>query len=345
MNFSNEFGPLFPTENQQLMIEALKIKHTDFVLDVGGGGSPFQRADIIIDYDLHSGYHRDENIAPIDNRWIAADIHSLPFTDKTFDFVYCSHVLEHTEDPQKACEELMRVAHRGYIETPRKMTELIHGHPTHRWLVDTEENLITFEPRLFIDCPTRNFGLAHLLNYPSALDLFLTQYRNVSCVQLLWERTFKYRIHFSSNKDEQFNYNNTTQAAWSHFYFALNLLSNHAPAEYTQPHINRALHLIPELPIFKSLDAAALLISGKIEESALLLEQLSTLKNIDDSVNINLEAIKSKSINSISLPLSRGEYILPTPLLHKKRQNLITYISQITRETYRNITTKIIERI
>lgn len=48
----------------------------------------------------------------------------MPFADKEFDFVYCSHVLEHTHNPEKACKELMRIAKRGYIETPTRGKDL-----------------------------------------------------------------------------------------------------------------------------------------------------------------------------------------------------------------------------
>ncbi len=38
-----------------------------------------------------------------------ADIHDLPYADATYDFVLCSHVLEHVEDPVKAISEIRRV--------------------------------------------------------------------------------------------------------------------------------------------------------------------------------------------------------------------------------------------
>jgi len=38
-----------------------------------------------------------------------ADITNLPFKNKTFDFVYCSHVLEHIEDDLRAMREIKRV--------------------------------------------------------------------------------------------------------------------------------------------------------------------------------------------------------------------------------------------
>jgi len=38
---------------------------------------------------------------------------AMPFPDKSFDFVYCAHVLEHVDDPIRACREIMRVGKRG----------------------------------------------------------------------------------------------------------------------------------------------------------------------------------------------------------------------------------------
>ncbi|MBX4993754.1 SAM-dependent methyltransferase [Rhizobium binae] len=38
-----------------------------------------------------------------------ADIHNLPYADESFDFVLCSHVLEHVEDPVRATAEIRRV--------------------------------------------------------------------------------------------------------------------------------------------------------------------------------------------------------------------------------------------
>lgn len=60
------------------------------------------------------------------------------FRDKEFDFVYCSHVLEHVRDPAKACAELMRIGKRGFIETPTRGKDLWLGTAAvsnHRWAV------------------------------------------------------------------------------------------------------------------------------------------------------------------------------------------------------------------
>lgn len=44
-----------------------------------------------------------------------ADIHNLPYADETFDFVLCSHVLEHVDDPVRATSEIRRVLKQNSI--------------------------------------------------------------------------------------------------------------------------------------------------------------------------------------------------------------------------------------
>jgi len=45
-------------------------------------------------------------------------IEEMPFKDKQFDTVFCSHTLEHAQDLQKACEEIQRVASRAILIVP-----------------------------------------------------------------------------------------------------------------------------------------------------------------------------------------------------------------------------------
>ncbi len=100
-----------------------KIKPGDKVLDIGSGHDPFPHATHLADIaENDNSYGRAgaalKKVAGLP--FFECNVESMPFKDKEFDFVYCSHVLEHTVDPEKACSELMRVAKRGYIETPTK---------------------------------------------------------------------------------------------------------------------------------------------------------------------------------------------------------------------------------
>jgi len=66
------------------------------------------------------------------NVGIRADLCYLPFRDKFFDFIWCSHVLEHIEDVTKALKEIKRVLKSNsivlldvpiYGKTTQKFTE------------------------------------------------------------------------------------------------------------------------------------------------------------------------------------------------------------------------------
>ena len=113
----------------------LKIEPTEQVLDVGGGGHPFNRASLVVNYSLvsHSNVRYESTVTPM----VLADVHRLPFRDNSFDFVYCSHVLEHVDSPIDACAELMRVGKRGFVETPSISKDLLFAwaRGLHKWHV------------------------------------------------------------------------------------------------------------------------------------------------------------------------------------------------------------------
>jgi hypothetical protein len=91
------------------------------VLDVGPGTNPFERADMFVDWAKPGDVP--------DHKFRGVDIHRqrLPFEDKTFDFVYCRHVLEDLYNPFLICSEMSRVAKAGYIETPSPLSEVCRG--------------------------------------------------------------------------------------------------------------------------------------------------------------------------------------------------------------------------
>jgi SAM-dependent methyltransferase len=88
------------------------------VLDVGNGGDPFPHATVLVDRFPGTSATRYEPFVTKRKPFVLADIHDLPFGDKSFDYVYCAHVLEVIQDPLRACQELIRIGKRGFIETP-----------------------------------------------------------------------------------------------------------------------------------------------------------------------------------------------------------------------------------
>lgn len=84
----------------------------------------------------------------------------------------------------------MRVALRGYIETPNEMSEYLVGDPTHRWLVRADNHTLVFTPRPFVEHPFGNV-LRWLLH--TDRELFFQwemAYRNVTNTQFYWEDSF-----------------------------------------------------------------------------------------------------------------------------------------------------------
>jgi SAM-dependent methyltransferase len=110
-------GEAHRLEYQQRYVQ-FDIQPGDHVLDIGSGGDPFPYATVLTDRFLEKSPSRCEALVRDTRPLLVSDIQALPFRDKSFDFVYCAHVLEVVDDPLRACAELMRVGKRGFIETP-----------------------------------------------------------------------------------------------------------------------------------------------------------------------------------------------------------------------------------
>ena len=92
-------------------------------------------ATILVDAHVEPTVHRRAHLVTDNKPLVIADIHYLPFKDKSMDFVYCSHILEHVDDPEKSCREVCRVGRRGYIETANFMKDVLFSwaEGMHKW--------------------------------------------------------------------------------------------------------------------------------------------------------------------------------------------------------------------
>jgi hypothetical protein len=130
------------------------------VLDVGGAGRPFSRADWVLDllpYEARGqlGWTGDPGRERFTREtWVQRDVcdrEPWPFSDRQFDFVICSHTLEDVRDPVWVAQELQRVGAAGYVEVPSLREELTYGIQGpwvgwghHHWLVLAGESSIEF---------------------------------------------------------------------------------------------------------------------------------------------------------------------------------------------------------
>lgn len=101
------------------------------VLEVGSGGNPYVRANVLLDAYEDT---RERHWAPLvaDRPMVLGFVENLPFRDGAFDFVIASHVLEHSVHPERFLAELQRVARAGYIEVPDAFMERINPYRDHR---------------------------------------------------------------------------------------------------------------------------------------------------------------------------------------------------------------------
>lgn len=176
-----------------------RIRKGEKVLDAGCGASPFLYATHLADVSLTDNSARfDRPVPPTHLPFYECSVMSMPFADKEFDFVYCSHVLEHVADPAAACREIMRVGRRGYIECPRSWTEYAFHAMDHRWLVDHERNCLIFREKL--DEEKRDhLGIQYsifewLRDHRFRAHWDSPQMRAIRCVEFYWEGEFNFLV-------------------------------------------------------------------------------------------------------------------------------------------------------
>ena len=109
----------------------LPIHKNNLVLEVGSGGNPYPRSNILLDKYIETGQRHFKPLT-IDRPCFICDAQKLPFKDKAFDFVIAAHVLEHVDDPQQFLLEIQRVAKAGYIEVPNVVFERLNPYHDHQ---------------------------------------------------------------------------------------------------------------------------------------------------------------------------------------------------------------------
>lgn len=163
-------------DSRMKVLDHLKEKRYPKVIDIGASRNPWARpyvthcVDMFKPADAPEFYYVGDLCDAGMGVWI--DILSEANKDK-FDFAICTQTLEDLRDPQLVLWTMAKIAKRGYIDVPNKLTELhktmencdpeterllgLDNHPNrgfmhHRWIFTIRDNKLVLYPKLgFID--------------------------------------------------------------------------------------------------------------------------------------------------------------------------------------------------
>ena len=112
------------------------------ILDAGSGHNPHPKSTHLTDLFVKGTRHRGSLAhleAVRDGRpFVCCDVQHLPFKKGVFDYVLCSHVVEHVPDPEAVFEEMHRVAPHGLISYPTNLWQTFTTNPGHLWQIDNQ---------------------------------------------------------------------------------------------------------------------------------------------------------------------------------------------------------------
>jgi len=182
------------------------IQTGDKVLDIGSGNNPFALATHLADISTSDDAYGRANVPfkHVNGKPVyEVNLESTNFADKEFDFVYCSHVLEHVRNPEKACDELMRIAKRGYLETPTVSKDIWLNTAkisNHIWKVEKCNDILTFNEYQDEELDGIGADVAMMMHISpqskrekafSALIYLKPELMNT---MLLWDNRFSYEV-------------------------------------------------------------------------------------------------------------------------------------------------------
>lgn len=179
------------------------IKRGEKVLDIGGGCSPFYLATHILDvsseeYDAQR-YNKGVRVMQAQELIEGTTDRLVEFGDNEFDFIYCSHILEHVENLPEALQEINRVGKRGFVAVPHCLYDF-WGAPAssgHKWFCDYDyaDNIFLIkkrEPREFVDLIAHHWGDVMWGDKGERNKMWRMMFEGHNCggIRMFWEIRF-----------------------------------------------------------------------------------------------------------------------------------------------------------
>jgi len=122
------------------------IKGEDKVLEIGPGGSPYFRSDVFLEKNFNEEEMKRQRgntkALQTDKKVVYYKGGVFPFNDKEFDYIVCSHVVEHVPADELPffLKEIQRVGKKGYIEFPTLYYDYMYNIEEHLNLMNLDDN-------------------------------------------------------------------------------------------------------------------------------------------------------------------------------------------------------------
>jgi SAM-dependent methyltransferase len=125
---------------------------TDLVLEIGPGTSPHPRANVFLEMRYQDESEFVRQVGGATGAKPAKDVvlfdgNRFPFADQAFDYVICSHVIEHVTDVPAFVSEMVRVGKAGYLEYPTILYEYLYNFRVHLNLVNMRDGTLIYLPK------------------------------------------------------------------------------------------------------------------------------------------------------------------------------------------------------
>ena len=159
------------------------------ILDIGCGYSANNYANVICDVQDFSKYYKDKKFVRLENK-------ILPFSNKEFDFVISSHVMEHVNDVEFFISEIERISSKGYIELPTRLEDnlVFENKKDHLWHMDFDD----VDQKLII---TNKFQHLEPILTVSTIKKLEQIFKESLVIELMWEDKINYVFGKINNKN------------------------------------------------------------------------------------------------------------------------------------------------
>ena len=152
------------------------------ILDIGCGYTANKYSTHVADTQDFSYLYKDKKFTHIKDK-------KLPFSDKEFNFVIASHVLEHVDNIEYFIKELERVANSGYIEVPTRLEDNLVdvNEKAHIWWI----NFNDINNSLFI---TKRKQIIEPFLSVSTIQNLRKFFKDSLVTEIFWENKINYLI-------------------------------------------------------------------------------------------------------------------------------------------------------